>query len=104
MAGTLTNSMSVFGNRPIKSRSHLPDLVVILNPSENLGLIRECTKVNVPTVGIVDSNTDPRLVTYAIPANMEVSVGLFYFIFAAIPERVRSSVCINEHLTDHLRP
>lgn len=45
--------------------------MVLLNPSENLGAIRECTARNVPTVGIVDSDTDPRIVTYPIPANAE---------------------------------
>lgn len=54
-------------------KSHLPDIAIFLNPSENLGAIRECTAKNVPTVGIVDSDTDPRIVTYPIPANMEVS-------------------------------
>ncbi|KAJ9116861.1 hypothetical protein QFC22_004518 [Naganishia vaughanmartiniae] len=68
-AGTLTNS--VFGPRPVQQKSNIPDLVIILNPSENLGLIRECTTMKVPTVGIVDTDTDPRVVTYAIPANME---------------------------------
>ncbi|KAJ9110418.1 hypothetical protein QFC19_001543 [Naganishia cerealis] len=71
MAGTLTNSVSYFGPRPIQQKSNIPDLVIILNPSENLGLIRECTTMKVPTVGIVDTDTDPRVVTYAIPANME---------------------------------
>lgn len=70
-AGTLTNSVSYFGPRPIQQKSNIPDLVIILNPSEDLGLIRECTTMKVPTVGIVDTNTDPRVVTYAIPANME---------------------------------
>jgi hypothetical protein len=63
-----------FGPRPIQQKSNIPDLVIILNPSENLGLIRECTTMKVPTVGIVDTHTDPRVVTYAIPANMEVSL------------------------------
>ena len=53
------------------SKTYLPDLAIFLNPSENLGAIRECTAKNVPTVGIVDTNTDPRIVTYPIPANME---------------------------------
>ena len=44
---------------------------MVLNPSENIGAIRECTARNVPTVGIIDSDADPRIVTYAIPANME---------------------------------
>lgn len=54
-------------------KSFLPDLAIFLNPSENLPAIRECTRRNIPTVGIVDSDMDPRAVTYPIPANMEVS-------------------------------
>lgn len=61
-----------FGTQPLRARSHLPDLVVILNPAENGGLVRECTISQVPTIGIVDTDTDPRLVTYAVPANVEV--------------------------------
>lgn len=64
-----------FGPKPIRAGSHLPDIVVVLNPSENLALIKECNISNIPTVGIVDTDTDPRIVTYAIPANMEVSPG-----------------------------
>lgn len=62
-----------FGLGPMSSKSHLPDVAIFLNPSENLGAIRECTTKNIITVGIVDSDTDPRIVTYPIPANMEVS-------------------------------
>jgi hypothetical protein len=69
-----------FGPRPIQQKSNIPDLVIILNPSENLGLIRECTTMKVPTVGIVDTHTDPRVVTYAIPANMEVSLRSHPFV------------------------
>jgi small subunit ribosomal protein S2 len=69
--GTITNSETLFGLDPILSGTYLPNLLVVLNPSENLGAIRECTARNVPTIGIVDSDMDPRIVTYAIPANME---------------------------------
>lgn len=34
-----------------------------------MSAVRECNLRNVPTVGVIDSDTDPRLVTYAIPAN-----------------------------------
>lgn len=44
---------------------------MILNPRDNRGAIRECTSRNVPTIGIIDSDTDPRLVTYPIPANAD---------------------------------
>ena len=54
-------------------KAYLPDIAIFLNPTENMSGIRECTLRNIPTVGIVDSDTDPRIVTYPIPANMEVS-------------------------------
>jgi small subunit ribosomal protein S2 len=87
LPGTLTNSETLyvlpnamrrgandsFGVEPIREGSYVPDVVIFLNPSENLSAIRECTLKNIPTVGIVDSDIDPRLVTYPIPANMEVS-------------------------------
>ena len=42
--------------------------------------------MKVPTIGIVDTDTDPRIVTYAIPANMEVSplMALFLPLSASI--------------------
>jgi small subunit ribosomal protein S2 len=46
-----------------------PDLVICLNPRENQVLLRECGIHNIPTIGIIDTNTDPTTVTYPIPAN-----------------------------------
>jgi len=61
-----------FGLQPLLDRSNLPDLVVFLNPREVAHGVRECTLRNIPTVGVVDSDTDPRFVTYPIPANVQV--------------------------------
>lgn len=49
--------------------SVLPDLVICLNPQENRALLRECALLNIPTIGVIDTNTDPSWVTYQIPAN-----------------------------------
>ena len=48
-----------------------PDLMVFLNPIPNMAAIRECAIEHIPTIGIVDSNVDPRIVMYPIPANDE---------------------------------
>ena len=48
-----------------------PDLVVFLNPLDNVKALRECGIARVPTIGIIDSNVDPRIVMYPIPANDE---------------------------------
>ncbi|KAM0510945.1 hypothetical protein ACHAPE_010376 [Trichoderma viride] len=51
------------------ARPLLPDLVVCLNPLENYTLLYECGLKNIPTIGVIDTNTDPSWVTYTIPAN-----------------------------------
>lgn len=49
----------------------MPDLVILLNPLSNITAIRECALAHVPTIGIIDSDADPRIVMYPIPANDE---------------------------------
>lgn len=58
---------------PSKLASQLlqPDVLIVLNPKNNLHAIREATALNIPTIGIVDTDVDPRIVTYPIPANDE---------------------------------
>lgn len=46
-----------------------PDLIVILNPENANVAIKEANQARIPTIGIIDSNVDPSLVTYPIPAN-----------------------------------
>ena len=54
-----------------------PDLVICLNPRENYVLLHECGLAGVPTIGVVDTNTDPSWVTYPIPANDDRYVSPF---------------------------
>lgn len=55
----------------LASQMYQPDLVVVLNPTDNAHAIREATQCNIPTMAIVDTDVDPRAVTYPIPANDE---------------------------------
>lgn len=71
-AGTLTNSNVVFG-----TTTRLPDLVILLNTIDQ-GFnqhpsVVEAAKMTIPTIGIVDSNSDPRLITYPVPGNDDSS-------------------------------
>ncbi|KAJ7582826.1 ribosomal protein S2, flavodoxin-like domain-containing protein [Mycena floridula] len=69
--GTLTNKIHMFGTEKFLQYNIKPDLVILLNPLANLNLIHECTLQNIPTVGVTDSNVDPRIVMYPIPCNDE---------------------------------
>ncbi|XP_018549966.1 28S ribosomal protein S2, mitochondrial [Lates calcarifer] len=51
----------------------LPDLIIFLSTLNNVFQqhvgIRDAAKMNIPTVGVVDSNCNPCLVTYPVPGN-----------------------------------
>ncbi|KAJ7632452.1 ribosomal protein S2, flavodoxin-like domain-containing protein, partial [Roridomyces roridus] len=69
--GTLTNTAELYSPEVANETLATPDLVILLNPLKNITCIRECALTHVPTIAIVDSDTDPRLVMYPIPANDE---------------------------------
>lgn len=71
LPGTLTNRMGLFGTEVARNKKLKPDCVIFLNPLNNLHAIRECAIEHIPTIGITDSNVDPRIVMYSIPANDE---------------------------------
>ena len=47
----------------------MPDAMIIVDPKKEINAIREARKLNIPVFGIVDTNCDPDLVDYVIPAN-----------------------------------
>ena len=53
----------------IKELSARPGAVFIIDIVAESNAVKEATKINVPIVAIVDSNADPSLVRYPIPAN-----------------------------------
>ena len=70
LPGTLTNRRMYFGNA-VDNLRVIPDLVILLNPLQNMNAIQEFAMEHVPTIALIDSNVDPRIVLYPIPANDE---------------------------------
>lgn len=66
-----------------------PDLLVVLNPTENRNALNEAMQVRVPTIGIIDTDSEPSLVTYPIPGNDDSlrSVNLLLGVLARAGER-----------------
>ena len=56
-------------HRGIKDMRKPPDAVVIVDGQYEATAIKEATSMNIPTVALVDSNTDPNIVDFPIPAN-----------------------------------
>ena len=53
----------------IKDMNGLPSALFIVDPRKEHNAILEARKLNIPVVGIVDTNCDPDDVDYVIPAN-----------------------------------
>ncbi len=53
----------------IREMNKLPDALYIVDPSKEANAINEARKLNIPVFGIVDTNCDPDMVDYVIPAN-----------------------------------
>ena len=53
----------------IKEMKKLPDAVVVVDPKEDHNAVSEAKKLGIPVFGLADTNCDPGLVDYAVPAN-----------------------------------
>ena len=74
-------------HRGIKDMRRLPDLVVVVDAQYEDTAIKEARRLDIPTIAIVDSNTDPNKVTYAIPANDD-SMRTINIIISALADAV----------------
>merc|ERR1712151_590454 len=53
----------------IKGMKNLPDVVIIIDQKQEMTAIRECRKLEIPIVSILDTNCDPDLIDIPIPGN-----------------------------------
>ena len=53
----------------VKNMENLPDAVIIIDQKRELTAIKECKKLGIPIISILDTNCDPDLVDIPIPGN-----------------------------------
>jgi small subunit ribosomal protein S2 len=53
----------------IKSMDTLPDIAIVIDQKREMTAIRECRKLGIPIVSILDTNCDPDLIDIPIPGN-----------------------------------
>jgi len=53
----------------IKAMKALPDIAIVIDQKREMTAIRECRKLGIPVVSILDTNCDPDLVDVPIPGN-----------------------------------
>ena len=64
----------------IKNMSSLPDAVIFTSQLKDSLAIQECLKLGIPTICIVDTNCDPDLIPYPIPANDDSSSSVNFIL------------------------
>ena len=67
----------------IKDLNGKPDLLVIFDVIKDKLAVLEAKKLNIPIIGIVDTNADPELIDYVIPGNDDAirSINIFKCYF-----------------------
>lgn len=99
--GLLTNAHVQFG-----PGVRLPDLLIFLSTLNNAFephvAIRDAAKMNIPTVGVVDTNCNPCLITYPVPGNddspaaVELYCKLFRMTIIRAKDKRRQSEAVEE--------
>lgn len=64
----------------VESMEGLPDVLVVMDIVRDHIAVREARRMHIPVVAIVDSNADPDLVDYLIPANDDAIKSLTYIL------------------------
>ena len=53
----------------IRDMGGLPDILFIIDTNKESIAVQEATKLNIPVIAVIDSNSDPDGITYPIPGN-----------------------------------
>ena len=64
----------------VENLIQLPDAVFIVDINKEITALREATRREIPILAIVDTNSDPYLVNYPIPANDDAVGSITYIV------------------------
>lgn len=53
----------------IQNLKDLPDVVILIDQKREINAVRECIKLGIPTISLLDTNCDPSLADLPIPGN-----------------------------------
>ncbi len=68
----------------IKEMGGLPDLLVVIDTNKEHLAIEEAGRLNIPVIGILDSNSDPKGITHPVPGNDDAvrAIGIYCDLLA----------------------
>ena len=90
-------------HRGIKDMRRLPDAVIIVDTKLESTAVAEAGRLGIPIIAIVDSNTDPTLVDYPIPANDD-SIRTIQLIISVLADTILDSSAKKTKPSDKQQP
>lgn len=68
----------------IKEMGGLPDILVVIDTNKEAIAIQEAIKLKIPVIAVLDSNCDPKGITYPVPGNDDAirSIALYCGLFS----------------------
>lgn len=75
----------------VKNMAKLPDAVLILDVRKDITCAREAKRKGIKIVGVIDTNVDPNLADYPIPANDDAISSVKYIL-----EKVSETIIANK--------
>nr|YP_009472645.1 ribosomal protein S2 [Rhipilia penicilloides]ARO74275.1 ribosomal protein S2 [Rhipilia penicilloides] len=64
----------------VQTMFQLPDIVIIIGQQKEMKAVRECQKLKIPSLTILDTNCDPSLTHLFIPANDDSLASITYIL------------------------
>lgn len=68
--------------------SNIPDIVILVGQTKELNAVKECLKLGITVITILDTNCDPTLTDFLIPANDD-SISSVSLILNALSESIK---------------
>ena len=84
----------------IRKLGGIPDIIIVFDAVKDKLAILEAKKLNIPIIGIVDTNADPDLVNYPIPGNDDAlrSINLYAELFKTTIAEAKKNITISKDI------
>ena len=87
----------------IKFMDKLPEVIIVIDSQVEKNAIKEARAVGVPIIALIDTNCNPDIIDYPIPANDDSikSISLFTKLFGDVVAKSKKSLSLISLRRDH---
>jgi len=80
----------------IKFMDKLPEAIVVVDSAVEKNAIKEAQNMNIPIISLIDTNCNPDIIDYPIPANDDSlkSIALFVNLFGEVVGKSKNSLSV----------